>query len=166
MTTPIHQPKGQHCGRENGSQVVQKPGPMGMNSLLRGQIDFRHSLEGFGPTISLDAYRPFGSQSGIFCKARGSVLFGDGESRLIAGEDLDLTTPFNTTRTTSRDDLLSIGEVQLGYRWQGRKVSRRAYRPFCSIAMEGQIWNGAGNASSEEGTLGFFGFNVGGGLSW
>jgi hypothetical protein len=136
------------------------------NNGLRGQIDFQHSLEGFGPTISLDAYRPIGYQFSIFCKARGSILFGDGESQLIAGEDLDLTTPLNTTHSTSRDDLLSIGEIQLGSRWQGRKVRGRSYRPFCSIAMEGQIWNGAGTATSEDGTLGFFGFNAGAGVSW
>jgi len=134
------------------------------NNVLRGQIDYRNSLEGFGPTISLDAYRPFSSQSGIFCKARGSVLFGDGESQLTAIEDADLTTPFNTTRTTSRDDLLSISEVKVGYRWKARKGRGQVFRPFFSVAMEGQIWNGVGNATSEEGTL--FGFNTGVGVDW
>ncbi len=136
------------------------------NDVLRGQINYRNSLRGLGPTISLDAYRPFGCQSGIFCKARGSVLFGDGKSNLAALEDADLTTSFNTTRTTGRDDLLSIGEVQVGYRWKARQRQGTSFRPFFSVAMEGQIWNGAGNATSEEGTLGFFGFNTGMGVDW
>lgn len=132
--------------------------------VLRGQIDYNHSIEGIGPTIFLSAYRPIACDAGFFTKARGSVLFGNSQSHLSAGEDLDLTTSFSTTRTTGRDDLLSVGEIQLGFLWQS--ASRRLYRPFLSLAMEGQIWNGAGNASSEDGSLGFFGFNSGAGLTW
>lgn len=133
---------------------------------FRGSIDFRQSIEGFGPTISLSAYRPIATDAGIFCKARGSVLFGDGESTLTAVEDADLTTPFNTSRTTGGDDLLSIGEIQVGFRWQSLGRRGQTYRPFLSAALEGQIWNGAGNATSEDGALGFFGFNTGAGVSW
>jgi len=133
---------------------------------LRDQIDFRHSLEGIGPTISLEAQRPWSRTLSTFCKARGSVLFGDGESHLNAGEDLDLTNSFTTTRVTSRDDLLSIAEIQVGVRWQARSYRGRILTPFLTTAFEGQIWNGAGNASSEEGNLGFFGFNSGFGVNW
>jgi hypothetical protein len=133
---------------------------------LRGSIEYRQSIEGFGPTISLSAYRPIAGDAGFFCKARGSVLFGDGKSTLAAVEDADLTTPFNTSRTTNRDDLLSIGEIQLGFRWQSLAKRGQPYRPFLTAAMEGQIWNGAGSATSEDGSLGFFGFNTGAGLTW
>jgi hypothetical protein len=129
-----------------------------------GAIDYRHTLEGFGPTISAHAFRPINCQTGLFCKARGSLLFGDGESNLTAGEDLDLTTPFTTTRTTSRDDLLTIAEIQLGLQYHSNYYN--VYQPFFSVALEGQVWNGAGTATSEEGTLGFFGFNTGAGLKW
>jgi hypothetical protein len=125
---------------------------------LRGRIDYRQSIEGLGPTISLSAYRPIATDAGFFCKARGSVLFGDGESMLNAVEDADLTTPFNTARATGRDDLLSIGEIQLGFRWQSLGHRGQTYRPFLSAALESQFWNGAGNATSEDGSLGFFGF--------
>ncbi len=135
-------------------------------NVLRDQVDFRHSIEGIGPTISIDAYRPWTHQISTFCKARGSVLFGDGESRLNAGEDLDVVNSFNTTRNTSRDDLLSIAEIQIGIRCQASPNRRRAIKPFVICAFEGQIWNGAGNATSEEGNLGFFGFTTGGGFHW
>ena len=135
------------------------------NTLL-GQIDYRHALEGIGPTISLEAYRSIATQFDIFGKARGSVLFGDGESRLNAGEDLDLANPFTTVRTTHRDDLLSIAEIQLGFRWQASPSRGKSFRPFIAIALEGQVWNGAGNATSEEGTLGFFGMNSAVGTEW
>jgi hypothetical protein len=133
---------------------------------LLGRIDYRQSIEGVGPTISLSAFRPLTCTLGTFCAARGSVLFGDGKSSLSAGDDLDLSTPFLTTSSTSRQDVLTIGEVQLGVRWSAKKRSGRSFQPFASLALEGQVWNNAGNASSEEGTLGFFGFNAGTGLNW
>ena len=133
---------------------------------LRGEIDFRHSIEGLGPTISLDAQRDWTRTLSAFCKARGSLLYGDGESRLVAGEDLDLANSFTTTSTTGRDDLLSIAEIQLGVRWQAVAHRSRIFLPFFSIAMEGQLWNGAGSAASEDGNLGFFGFNTGAGVGW
>lgn len=129
-----------------------------------GAIDYRQTIEGFGPTISAHAVRPINCQTALFCKARGSLLFGDGESSLTAGEDLDLTTPFTTTRTTSRDDLLTIAEIQLGLQWHSNYY--HVYQPFFSVAMEGQVWDGAGTATSEEGALGFFGFNTGAGVQW
>lgn len=136
------------------------------NSDTLGRIDYRQSIEGFGPTVSIEAFRALGCQSGIFCKARGSVLFGDSKSSLVAGEDLTLTTPFETTQTTASDDLLTIGELQVGYRWYAAPVSCRAWQPFCSVAMEGQVWDGAGNATSQDGALGFFGFNSAVGINW
>ncbi len=135
-------------------------------SMLLGQIDYQQSVEGIGPTISLSASRQLTRRTSLFSRARGSVLFGDGESRLEAGEDLDLTTAFSTTRTTSRDDLLSIAEIQIGFKWQGDQLAHRVFTPFVAIAMEGQVWNGAGSATSEEGNLGFFGFTTNLGVDW
>jgi len=134
------------------------------DGLALGQIDYRQSIEGIGPTVSLAASRSLSASLGFFCNARGSILFGDGESLLSAGEDLDQNVPLLTTITTRRDDLLSIGDLQVGFRWQS--CSGRLHRPFLSIALEGQIWNGAGNATSEDGSLGFFGFTSGFGLDW
>lgn len=131
-----------------------------------GTIDYRQSIEGFGPTISFEALRPLSCRSGVFCKARGSVLFGDSKSRLVGGEDLNLTTPITTTVTTASDDVLSICELQLGYRWSPAPAHCGGWQPFYSVAMEGQLWDGAGNASSQDGTLGFFGFNSAIGINW
>jgi len=135
-------------------------------NVLRGSIDFRQSIKGIGPTISLGAYRPIASDAGFFCQARGSALLGDGESALAAVEDADLANPFATTLVSARDDLLSIGEVQLGFRWQAPYRRDRSFMPFLSIAFEGQVWEGAGSTASEAGAMGFWGFNTGVGMTW
>lgn len=132
---------------------------------LRGEIDFRHELEGVGPTLAIAARRPIIGQLQLACAGRGSLLFGDGTSRLVAQEDADLTTPFTTTRIANRDDLLPVAEARVGLEWIN--PSRRSgVQWLLSSALEGQIWGNAGNAASETGDLGFFGFNVGAGLSY
>ncbi|WP_197529038.1 Lpg1974 family pore-forming outer membrane protein [Aeoliella mucimassa] len=132
---------------------------------LLDQITYTHSISGIGPTVAIEAYRPLGCRSGTFCKARGSLLFGDNDSSLLAQEDISTTTA-TTTSTTSSDDILSIYEMQIGYRWQGPIVRYRPWQPFYSVAMEGQMWDGAGNASSQDGTLGFFGLSTRVGVNW
>jgi len=125
---------------------------------LTGQIDYQHGLSGIGPTIGLYASIPVATRIELFSEARGAVLFGEATSSLTAGEDLDLASAFTTTSTTNRDEVMTIGEVELGLRWQGCR--RRCWQPFGSIAMEGQTWGDAGNATSEDGNVGFFGFNA------
>ena len=133
-------------------------------NVLRGQIDYSHALDGFGPTMSLLAKRPLVRSLNLVCAARGSLLFGSGSSRMVAGEDLDLANPFTTTQLTSRDDLLPIGEARVGLEWLSPKKRSRSWQWMLSTAMEGQTWGNAGNASSETADLGFFGFNFGAGF--
>jgi hypothetical protein len=91
-------------------------------------------------------------------------LFGDSTSRLNAIEDQDLDAQLTTVRTTSRDDLLPVGDVQVGLQWT--PASYGVWNPYLHVAMEGQFWGGAGNASSETGNLGFYGFNFALGMDW
>ena len=133
-------------------------------NVLRGQVDYSHALDGFGPTMSLLAKRPLVRNLNLVCAARGSLLFGSGSSRMVAGEDLDLANPFTTIQLTSRDDLLPIGEARVGLEWLSPKKRSRSWQWMLSTAMEGQTWGNAGNASSETADLGFFGFNFGAGF--
>jgi hypothetical protein len=129
---------------------------------LRGEIDLQQQLEGVGPTVSLYAARYVVGDIAVFGMARGSLLYGDGETSLRAGEDLDLAQPFLTRRDTSREDLLPVGELQLGAEWS---PNWSGWQPFVRSALEGQVWDGVGNATSEDGSLGFFGFTLGVGLT-
>lgn len=129
----------------------------------QGRIDFRHRVQGVGPTMSLRTSRPFLRSLSVFGLARGSLLFGDGELSLSAVEDQDLANPLTTNRSVDRDDLLPIGEIQLGLQYTPFCGSKQ---PYIHLAMEGQVWHGAGSASSEDGSLGFFGLNVALGFDW
>ena len=130
----------------------------------QGTINFSHRIRGIGPTLSLRTQRPFAPQLALFGMARGAVLMGDGESLLEAIEDQDLTTPLTTRSTTNQDDLLPIGEMQVGLQWT--PLCQGVWHPYLHLALEGQVWSDAGNASSVDGDLGFFGFNVAVGVDW
>lgn len=136
------------------------------NDVLRGEIDYRHSTSGIGPTISLAAQRPIACNVHWFVRGRGSLLFGDTKTNLHGGEDLDLENPFTTTKNTSSDSLLSIGEAQIGLGWQAASCNGQCWQPFARVALEGQIWNGPGNATTPEGNFGFVGLNAAIGTLW
>lgn len=132
--------------------------------VLVDQIDFDHKFQGAGPTMSLSVFRQIFGGFDVFGIARGSLLYGDGKSNLRIGEDLDLTNPFTTTQVTNSSDLLPIGEMQVGVsytcsRWE-------IFQPFVRAALEGQVWHGAGSATSLDGDLGFVGFSGAAGVNF
>ncbi len=130
----------------------------------QGTINYFHELRGIGPTVSARTQRPLTGQLSLFGLARGSLLFGDSTSQLNAVEDQDLDAQLTTVQSTSRDDLLPVGDVQVGLQWT--PVSYGVWNPYLHVALEGQFWGGAGNASSETGNLGFYGFNFALGMDW
>jgi hypothetical protein len=130
----------------------------------QGEINYNHLVHGIGPTLSLRTQRPFTPQLALFGFARGSLLYGNGESTLNAVQDQDLDTALTTNSSSTRDDLLPIGELQAGLQWT--PPCPGIWHPYFHLALEGQLWGGAGNASSEQGNLGFFGFNVALGMDW
>jgi hypothetical protein len=131
---------------------------------LAGEIDFRHDMQAIGPTAAILVERPLPYAFTVFTDTRMALLFGDASSRLNAGENLDLVNPFQETATTSRDDVMFVAETRIGVLW-GPRVFRQWY-PFVGLALEGQFWDGAGSATTEEGNLGLFGLNVMLGASW
>ena len=100
----------------------------------------------------------------MFSNARASLLFGEGETSLTAGEDLDLASAFTTTRTSSNDDLLPILEAQWGVDWRAPITPCHDF--FLTAALEGQWWSGVGSASDDDSDLGLLGFVLGLGLRY
>jgi hypothetical protein len=133
------------------------------DGVLLGSIDYEHEQNGFGPTFGIESRRGIFGGLELFADLRASLLFGDSDSSLKAIEDQDLITPIFTEHTTSRHDLLPIAELRIGADWSGRCT--RFGRFFLRGALEGQLWSGVGNASSEDGDLAFLGLTIGGGLA-
>jgi hypothetical protein len=134
------------------------------NGVQSGTIEQNRSVDGIGPTFLVEARRPVSPRLTVFSNARASLLFGDGETTLAAGEDLDVASSFTTTRSSENDDLLPILEGQLGLSWCTAITPCHEFT--CSAALEGQWWGGVGTASSDTGDLGLLGFVVGLGLQY
>ena len=124
-----------------------------------GAIHSRHRFDGLGPTFSIEGRRPFGCLT-FYSMARGSLLFGNGKFGFTAVDNLAATT----LRTSlERNDVLTVAEIGVGIEWRRQCCNGNMF--FCRTALEGQVWQGAGSATSEDGDLGFFGLNVALGMS-
>jgi hypothetical protein len=129
-----------------------------------GTIDFSHNFDGVGPTFALEGHRQLTPRLGIFSNARASLLFGETRSALDTVSNQNANNPVIGRRYSNRFDSLPIGEIQVGADWCypiGTRATLNA-----QIAMEGQVWEGMGSASSEIGDVGLFGFSLGGGVSF
>jgi Legionella pneumophila major outer membrane protein precursor len=134
------------------------------DGVISGSIEQNRSLDGFGPTFFLEARRPATCRLTVFSNVRASLLFGDGDTTLLAGEDLDLASAFTTARTAQTDSLLPILESQLGLEWCAPVT--RCHDFFVNAALEGQWWGGVGTAANDDADLGLFGFALGLGLQY
>lgn len=126
---------------------------------LLSSARFDHGFDGVGPTVSLQARRPLIAGFKFFSTGRIAILFGDGKSTLEAVDN----PQFLTRRTSSRDDLVTVGELSVGLEWARRWYG---YGFFFRAALEGQTWQGAGTPTSEDGDLGFVGTSITVGLDF
>jgi hypothetical protein len=112
----------------------------GMTTLLSSQ-----SFQGVGPTLALEARRPVGIMGlTVFGSARGSVVFGSAHQSAVLPDT-------SAGAEDHRDVGMPIGELELGLEYS-RVVG--GSRLFGQVALVGQDWFGAGNASrSSSGVL-------------
>jgi hypothetical protein len=125
-----------------------------------------HNFNGGGPMASVEVWRPIADSGlSIYGNVRGSVLFGSRKEHastqtVFAGTMAD-NTPFNRTisqdATANGDSVLPVVELEIGLEY-GRQVGRCF--PFVRTGLVGQNWFSAGNSSSTDGDLGFFGLEA------
>lgn len=137
----------------------QSSSPSNSNSALAGGIDYRQNVRGIGPTMSASVARSLTERWHWFATGRASLLMGEGEERLTAGEDLDFLNPQRTTEVARRDQLLPIMDLQIGtsYSWQ----RWGSFQPTLRGGWEISWWGDVGNNSGGPSDLGFAGFFVG-----
>lgn len=123
---------------------------------------------GLGPTIFAELRRPLG-QSGfsLVGKTRGSILVGD-TTYGVAGTQVGLPFGFvidnlhlPATNTYEKvEQVLGIGEIQLGLEWARRFPSGAHF--FLSALWEAQIWSHSSNvAGIPTNDLGLMGASIG-----
>lgn len=132
---------------------------------LTSAVQYNHGFEGVGPTFGLQAVRPIGCQVSLFSSARASILIGNGQQNLLITDGVDTTVPQPTSVLSSRNDLLTIGELQVGGQYNSN-VRIGGGQLFLRGTVEAQVWQGVGSASSENGDLVFFGGTVAVGLNF
>jgi hypothetical protein len=135
-----------------------------VNGVTSGSIEQNRSLDGIGPTLFIEARRPATCRLSVFSNFRASLLFGDGDTTLSAGEDLDLASAFTTTSTSQSNSVLPILESQLGLEWCTPVT--RCHDFLVNAALEGQWWSGVGTAADSKADLGLVGFAIGLGLQY
>jgi hypothetical protein len=134
-----------------------------------------HNFEGVGPTVAVEGSSgPRWCGFGVFAKARGSLLYGDSSTYAT---DLNATNP-DVIIGHTRDDLISIAELQIGVDWQRCCHWGTLY---LSAALEAQYWFNAGSGapglvddddlsyhdeSAYSSDLGFLGGTFGAGILW
>jgi hypothetical protein len=134
------------------------------NAVQAGEIDFRQDVRGLGPTISAMLKRSLTNRWHWYASGRGSLLLGEGNELLQAGEDLDFVNPQRTSETSQRDQMLPIVDVQLGTSMQLPEVwgMQNVLRGGWEMSWWGDVGNSAGAASD----LGFAGFTIGAETRW
>ena len=121
-------------------------------------VDYDQHFEGIGPTIALEVGHELWCCFSIYAHVRGSVLFGNRNSRLEGfWSNTVLGTGTILNDSPSGDNVLSVGEVGLGLEANFGTV-------FARIGYEGQLWWGAGGPTDSTSDLGLHGFHVTGGL--
>ena len=129
-----------------------------------------HNFNGVGPLAGLEAHRLLGSSRfALYGSARGAILFGHRSQRaslssqlvgeyIIAGSpNIPFSGAFLETQKSAGSQVLPVAELEFGVEW-ARNWGR--FQLFSQTALVSQAWFDAGNASSTDGNLGFFGLSV------
>jgi hypothetical protein len=105
-----------------------------------------YTFQGAGPVLAIEVRRPFGESGlSLYSSGRGSVLFGSADQTAsFGGQELRNDDPNPQLARQHRSRGLPIGELEVGVEY-GRSVGRS--RVFGQLALVGQDWFGAGNAS-------------------
>jgi hypothetical protein len=105
-----------------------------------------HNLNGFGPTVGIEDRYAIGTTGlSFFGNIRGSLLAGNGKQVVSrVSEPLG-----NFTASDSRNDLLPIGDLEVGGEYQFTVGSATCY---IQLALVCQAWLGAANSSRSNGS--------------
>ena len=128
-------------------------------------IDFVHNFNGAGPTAAFEVTRQLGcSQFSFFGSVRGSLLVGSTTRTLSFNEAVvdpgDIGGGSQTRASTANANgigAIGVGEIELGVEYAMRL---EFFDTFARLSVVDQTYFGAGNASTQDGSLSLFGGQV------
>jgi hypothetical protein len=97
-----------------------------------------HDFEGVGLTVAAEGIQRVWGGMSAFLKVRGSLLYGD--SLFFATDG----TVDDVLIRTNDQDLISVGETQIGVDWRTTTGGGNIF--FITTAIEAQYWANAGTA--------------------
>jgi len=125
-------------------------------TMPRSSVTSSNSFDGLGPVIDLEARRAIGNTGiALYGCARGALLFGSAHQTAFGTNVID---GGNVNASDSHDRVMPVGELELGLEYSQRIGNARI---FGQMALVGQDWLGAGNASRSN-TFNFAGVPDGG----
>jgi hypothetical protein len=113
-----------------------------------------NNFNGWGPTILLEANRPFGcSGFSIYSNARAGVLFGARHENctqkylntLLLGPNIPPQGTITFSTSSDSDQVIGFAEIEAGAQW-AKQYGR--FQPFVRVGFEGRGYFGTGNAQS------------------
>jgi hypothetical protein len=105
-----------------------------------------YNFKGLGPTVALETRRPLGESGlSLYGSARGALVFGSADQDAsFGGQELRNNDPNPQFANQHRDRAIPVGEMEVGVEY-GQAVGHSWL--FGQVALVGQEWFGAGNAS-------------------
>lgn len=111
---------------------------------VQGAVLSVRTFNGLGPTAALEARRSLGDSGlALYGSARGSILFGDARQH-VRDIFVNGAGTFFDDASNRRNDILPVGELELGLEFSRAVGGARAFGQVAAVAQQ---WWGAGSAS-------------------
>jgi hypothetical protein len=146
---------------QNFASAATQANEAGIGSSETSLLASGHNFNGAGPTLAAELRQHLGDSGlGLYAIGRGAVLFGNKHATgILATETIPAVGAVTTFSNQFHNDELGtigVGEAELGVEYSLRMGNAASL--FVRAGIDGQLWIGAGNATSTTGNLGFFGY--------
>ena len=132
------------------------------------------NYDAFGLTGSINASLPLTDRFVLYCRNRGSVLFGDlrREATYNLNPQTTLADTFDNTLVESRTETVPVGEFEAGFAWHNKPVTtdETGMLAWIKLGFVAELWGNMGLISASDrgfdsGNLFLYGFVLEAGLS-
>ena len=140
-----------HVNQHYNAYVAGDSG--GAGGPITASVESGHSFHGAGPVVALDARRRLADSGlALYGVVRGSLLFGSAKQSVVDTFQAGAGPVEIAVGEDHRSRVMPVGELELGVEY---RRGLDAVQAFGQLALVGQGWIGAGNASRSTQTNSF-----------